>query len=186
MTLNGSDTVDTQANALTLSGTLSGTGALTKIGSGTLTLSGSNTYSGATAVNAGTLIVNGSIANSAVTVNSGALLAGTGTVGATTINSGATFAPGPTGAPGTMTVAGNLAFQSGALYLVQVNPVDRVERQCDRRRQRHAFRHRAGGVRLRRLRLAHVCDPLRRGRAQRHHVQRAHHQQSPRRLHRRR
>jgi fibronectin-binding autotransporter adhesin len=120
MTLNGTDTVDTQANALALSGTLSGFGGLTKIGSGVLTLLGSNSYSGATAVNAGTLIVNGSIANSAVTVNSGAILAGIGTVGAATINSGGTFAPG--NSPGTMTVRGNLAFQSGAIYLVQVNP----------------------------------------------------------------
>jgi outer membrane autotransporter protein len=64
--------------------------------------------------------VNGSIANSAVTVNSGAMLAGTGTVGATTIMSGGTFAPG--NSPGTMTVQGNLAFQSGAIYLVQVTP----------------------------------------------------------------
>ncbi|HZD28909.1 MAG TPA: autotransporter domain-containing protein, partial [Xanthobacteraceae bacterium] len=79
-----------------------------------------NTYSGATAVNAGTLTVNGSIASSAVTVNSGATLSGIGTVGATTIMSGGTFAPG--NSPGTMTVAGNLAFQSGALYLIQVNP----------------------------------------------------------------
>src|SRR5262249_24311637 len=35
---------------------------------------------------------------------------------------GSTFAPG-SGEPGTsMTVAGNLAFQSGAFYVVQVNP----------------------------------------------------------------
>jgi outer membrane autotransporter protein len=120
MTLNGTDTVDTQTNALTLSGVISGSGGLAKIGSGTLTLSGSSSYSGATAVSAGTLIVNGAIANSAVTVNGGATLAGIGTVGATTILSGGTFAPG--NSPGTMTVAGNLAFQSGALYLVQVNP----------------------------------------------------------------
>jgi outer membrane autotransporter protein len=55
-----------------------------------------------------------------VTVNNGGVLAGTGTVGATTIRSGGTFAPG--NSPGTMTVAGSLAFQSGALYVVQVNP----------------------------------------------------------------
>jgi hypothetical protein len=73
-------------------------------------------------VNVGTLMVNGSIASSAVTVNAGALLTGTGTVGATTILSGGAFAPGPTGTPGSMTVAGNLAFQSGALYVMQVNP----------------------------------------------------------------
>jgi len=104
----------------TFSGTISGTGGLTKIGSGLLMLTGTSSYSGATAVNAGTLIVNGSIANSVVTVNAGAMLAGIGTVGATTIASGGTFAPG--NSPGTMTVQGNLAFQSGALYLVQVSP----------------------------------------------------------------
>ncbi|HSR78162.1 MAG TPA: autotransporter-associated beta strand repeat-containing protein [Xanthobacteraceae bacterium] len=57
MTLNGADTVDTQANALTLSGNIDGTGALTKVGTGTLTLSGANTYAGGTALNAGTLAV---------------------------------------------------------------------------------------------------------------------------------
>jgi outer membrane autotransporter protein len=95
-------------------------GSLVKVGTGTLVLSGTNMYTGGTTVNSGTLFVNGSIANSAVTVNAGATLAGIGTVGATTINSGGIFAPGTS--PGTITVQGNLAFQSGAIYLVQVNP----------------------------------------------------------------
>ncbi|HZC76921.1 MAG TPA: autotransporter domain-containing protein, partial [Ktedonobacterales bacterium] len=47
---------------------------------------------------------------------------GTGAVGATTIAAGSTLAPGGDHAVGTLTVNGNLAFQSGALYLVQVNP----------------------------------------------------------------
>jgi autotransporter-associated beta strand protein len=113
-------TFDTNGNNVTLASALSGTGGLTKIGSGTMTLTGTDTYSGPTTVNAGTLTVNGSIANSTVTVNSGATLNGTGTVGGLTIASGATFAPG--NSPGTMTVAGNLAFQSAAIYLVQITP----------------------------------------------------------------
>jgi autotransporter-associated beta strand protein len=105
------------------SGVISGTGgSFVKVGDGTLTLTGNNTYTGPTTVNAGALIVDGSIASSSLTsVSSGATLGGSGTVGPTIINAGGTFAPGSAGAPGAMTVAGNLAFQSGALYIVQVN-----------------------------------------------------------------
>ena len=108
----------------TFAGGLGGTGgSLVKTGTGTLLLTATSLYSGATTVSAGTLVVNGDIASSSgITVNAGARLAGTGTVGATLINSGGMFGPG-SGTPGSsMTVAGNLAFQSGALYLVQVDP----------------------------------------------------------------
>jgi autotransporter-associated beta strand protein len=111
----------TQAGAIS---ELNGPRPLEKIGAGTLVLSGISTYSGPTTISGGALMVTGSIGNSALTIGNGATLTGTGTVGATTIASGGTFAPGPVGTPGAMTVNGNLAFQSGAIYAVQVNPVN--------------------------------------------------------------
>ncbi len=108
----------------TVSGEITGTGgSLVKTGSGTLTLTGSNSYTGQTIVQNGTLVVDGSIAKSSLTtVKGGALLRGSGTVGSTIIASFGNLAPGPSETPGAMTVAGNLALQTGALYIVQVNP----------------------------------------------------------------
>jgi uncharacterized protein with beta-barrel porin domain len=92
-----------------------------KTGSGTWTLTGTNAGITTFSVGGGTLFVNGSLSNAAFTVTSGTL-GGTGTVGNTQINAGGTFAPGSGVAGSSMTVSGNLAFQSGALYLVQVSP----------------------------------------------------------------
>jgi uncharacterized protein with beta-barrel porin domain len=90
-------------------------GGITLLAGATLTANGGITNNaGATIFNDGTL--NGNIVN-------GGILFGQGLInGATTVASGGTFAPG-NGTPGTsMTLTGSLALQSGAFYMVQVNP----------------------------------------------------------------
>src|SRR5262249_22725491 len=71
--LGSAFTVDTQANALTLGGAISGIGGLTKIGTGTLTLSGANSYAGGTTVNAGLInfAAANNFGNSAIVLNGG-------------------------------------------------------------------------------------------------------------------
>jgi uncharacterized protein with beta-barrel porin domain len=77
-------------------------------------VSGLVTNTGGTTTNSGAL--NGGA------IVSGGTFTGTGTVANLTM-SGGTFAPGNATTPGSfMTVTGNLAFQSGALYLIGLNP----------------------------------------------------------------
>ncbi|MGX9427150.1 MULTISPECIES: autotransporter outer membrane beta-barrel domain-containing protein [Bradyrhizobium] len=68
----------------------------------------------------GTLAVDGVI-NGSVAVSAGGVLSGIGTVGNTAIASGGAFMPGNAVPGASTTVAGNLALQSGALYLVQLS-----------------------------------------------------------------
>ncbi|MBR0831799.1 autotransporter domain-containing protein [Bradyrhizobium manausense] len=69
--------------------------------------------------NNGTMTVNGSA--SSITVNNNGSLTGSGTVGATQVNAGGLLAPGSL-TPGTSMALTSLAMQSGAAYLVFVDP----------------------------------------------------------------
>ncbi|ENZ5483383.1 autotransporter outer membrane beta-barrel domain-containing protein [Serratia marcescens] len=104
---------------------ISGHGGLTKQGIGTLVLSGTNTYSGPTLVNQGRLAVNGSV-TSAVSVQSGGIVGGSGTVGSLTARQGGTVAPG--NSIGTLNVAGNVSFEPGSRYVVEVGPNGQSDR----------------------------------------------------------
>ncbi|HEY4344399.1 MAG TPA: autotransporter domain-containing protein, partial [Parvibaculum sp.] len=98
-----------------------GFSALQKNGTSDWTVTGTQTTTAAWLVNAGTLSVNGDISSaSSVAVNSGGTLGGTGTIGTTTIDSGGALAPG--NSIGTLTVVGDLTFNSGANYNVEVSP----------------------------------------------------------------
>ncbi|RON42053.1 autotransporter serine protease [Pseudomonas brassicacearum] len=98
---------------------ISGHGGLTKQGIGTLVMTGTNTYSGPTLVNQGRLAINGSLL-SAVTVNDSGILGGNGRIGALTAKSGGTVAPG--NSIGTLQVAGDVIFEPGSTYAVELSP----------------------------------------------------------------
>ena len=104
---------------------ISGHGGLTKQGIGTLVLTGNNTYSGPTLVNQGRLAVNGSV-TSAVSVQNGGIVGGSGTVGSLTARQGGTVAPG--NSIGTLNVAGNVSFEPGSRYAVEVGPNGQSDR----------------------------------------------------------
>ena len=123
-----SNTIDTQANTLTLSGVIAdgnGAGAFTKVGSGTLVLTGSNTFTGGTTISAGILqlgnggatgsIVGNVVDNGAFMINrSGALI-----LGGTVSGDGAVLldGPGTTILTGANTYSGGTTINAGTLQL---------------------------------------------------------------------
>lgn len=116
MTLGGSFTYDGGAGTTLTFGSTTATGTVVLAPSSATFDSG-----GALSVDGGTLSVNGSIASAGVlTVNSGGTVGGTGTLSSTVIASGGTLAPG--NSIGTITVSGNLTFNSGSTYAVEVSP----------------------------------------------------------------
>ncbi len=117
-TSNGSFDMSTLDNASIYQGFAS----FEKTGSSVWTLTGTSTYANDVVINGGTLAVNGSIVSASSTiVNASGVLAGTGTAGAVQVNAGGAFAPG-SGTPGSSMTVSSLAFQSGAQYIVALNP----------------------------------------------------------------
>jgi len=108
-----------RSDTLVYGGRISGAGNVQQIGSGTIDLTGdSSAFSGTATVSNGTLSVDGSLGGT-VWVGGGTL-AGTGSVGTTTIASGGTIAPDHS--PGTLHVNGDLTFDAGSIYRVDITP----------------------------------------------------------------
>jgi hypothetical protein len=108
----------------TINGNIVGAGASNTInfalGSGIFTYNSAFTGINQVNINSGTVVLNSANIATNVDVNGGTL-AGSGIIdpAVVTIHSGGTFAPGAPGMVGTsMNIVGNLAFQSGAIYLV--------------------------------------------------------------------
>ncbi len=93
-------------------------GSLVSAGAGSLVLSGDSTYRGPTLVDGGLLSVDGSLL-SAVEVNAGGTLGGSGRIGGLLARSGGTVAAG--NSIGTLEVAGDLRFESGSTYAVELS-----------------------------------------------------------------
>jgi outer membrane autotransporter protein len=127
-----------RSNALTLSGTISGSGALVQAGTGTTILTADNTYAGGTVISAGTLqlgsggttgsIVGNVLNNATLAINrSDALtlsgtISGTGSLvkegtGTTTLTAANSYGGGTALKQGRLNVGNNLALGTGALAM---------------------------------------------------------------------
>ncbi|MGO3890948.1 MAG: autotransporter domain-containing protein [Paenalcaligenes sp.] len=111
-------------------GKITGTGLLSLDSSGTTWLTADNaSFAGHTDLNRGTLIVgdedgSGALGGS-LTIHNSATLTGTGTVGSgtgstLTVATGGTLSPG--NPRGTMTVKGDVVFEQGSRFVVEVSP----------------------------------------------------------------
>lgn len=106
-------------------GNITGTGELVKGGLGTLNLTGTNSFTGQVDINAGLLAVNGVLPGS-IDVNNGGTLGGTGSVGNLIVRAGGTVAPG--NSIGTLNVNGDILFEAGSLFEVEVDAAGNNDR----------------------------------------------------------
>ncbi|WP_129778135.1 autotransporter-associated beta strand repeat-containing protein [Peristeroidobacter soli] len=108
-----------RVNDVTFAGLIGGSGTLRQSGTGMLSLSGdSSGFTGETWIEHGVLAVNGSLGGTVRTLTSGRLQ-GTGTVGNLIVEDGGTAAPG--NSIGTLHVSGDVTFQAGSVYELEVN-----------------------------------------------------------------
>ncbi|WP_417020906.1 autotransporter domain-containing protein [Candidatus Phyllobacterium onerii] len=108
-----------------LTARMSGPGAFNVLSGNVIQTGDSSGFTGNTNLARGNLIVNGTLGG-IISVEKTGLLGGTGTVGSTSINDGGLLAPG--NSMGTLHVNGNLSFNQGSTYQVEVDPAGNSDR----------------------------------------------------------
>lgn len=120
---NGSIVFNHTASNYVFAPAIAGAGAV-RVEAGTTILTGaSGGFTGTTTVNSGTLVVNGVLGGTLDVLVAGRLQ-GTGTVGNTMVSG--TIAPG--NSIGTLNVAGDITFDAGSTYEVEVNAAGQSDR----------------------------------------------------------
>ena len=99
-------------------GEIAGSGGLIKDGAGSLNLTGTSSFTGQVEVNGGRLAVNGVLPGNII-VNDRGTLGGVGTAATVIIRNGGTLAPG--NSIGTLAVTGDVQFDAGSVYQVEVD-----------------------------------------------------------------
>lgn len=120
--VNNASLVFNRSDTYTFPGTITGAGTVTFLGGGTVLFSTPEGYGGAIAVTDTTTLhlEDGALSNSTFRVEDGGLIGGNGTIGGLVVNAGGVAAPG--NSPGTLAVNGNVAFNAGSIYRVDVTP----------------------------------------------------------------
>jgi subtilase-type serine protease len=98
---------------------MSGAGTLNMISGKTILTGDSDAFTGSTHAMGGDLIVNGTLGG-VIDIGAGSLLGGNGTVGSPVIGNSGVISPG--NSIGTISVDGNLTFNPGSVYRVEVDP----------------------------------------------------------------
>ena len=110
-----------QTVAGSYAGTLSGAGTLAIDGGHRVELTGNNTgFAGLFDVRDGRLIANGALGGT-MRIGGGGFVGGNGTLGDTIVGAGGIISPG--NSIGTVTINGNLVFEQGSSYDVEVDPI---------------------------------------------------------------
>lgn len=109
-----------QAATGTYAGSLSGAGIVAIAGGQRLELTGdSRGFTGGFDVREGKLVVSGALGGE-TRIGQGGMVGGNGTLGATIVEAGGTISPG--NSIGLLTVNGDIRFDAGAIYQVEVDP----------------------------------------------------------------